>query len=219
MESVVFHNLVRRLLLLLAFAGLSSTATWGQIPDQQKTCSDLETRAFTIGTWMAHTWSGGDMNGSKTRVAVVGKELQDGTPYYWFELSLDDPARPAAKMTFQILVGGPGVTSAGVRSVIMKAGNMPAMRVPPETAHMFNGINVAQIARECRTMQLVAWDDVSVPAGKFRAMHLRDPRTSAEFWITPGAQSGIVKLIWKDGSTAVLTAQGNDAKSSITGMP
>jgi hypothetical protein len=114
-----------------------------------------------------------------------------------------------------LLVGGPGATSAGVRDVIMKAGNMPAMRVPPETAQMFNGVNVAQIARECRTMQLVAWDDVTVPAGKFHAMHLRDARTSAEFWITPGAQSGIVKLIWKDGSTAVLTAQGNDAKASI----
>jgi len=50
-------------------------------------------------------------------------------------------------------------------------------------------------------------------------MHLRDPRTAAEFWITPGAQSQVVKLTWKDGSTAVLTAQGNDAKSSITGMP
>ena len=215
----MFHNLVRRLLLLLAFAGLSSTATWGQIPDQQKTCTDLESRAFTLGTWMTHNWTGGQMNGSKTRVAVVGKELQDQTPYYWFEVVLDDPARPAAKMTVQILAGGPGATTAGVRRAVMKMGNTPAMRVPPETVQMFNGINVAQIARECRTMQLVTWEDATVPAGEFRAMHLRDPRTAAEFWITSGAQSGIVKLTWKDGSTAVLTAQGNDAKSSITGMP
>ena len=159
------------------------------------------------------------MNGSKTRVAVVGTELQDQVPYYWFELSLDDPARPAAKMTVQLLAGGPGSVSAGIRRAIMKMGSMPPMPVPTETVQMFNGINVAKIARECRTMQLVAWDDLSVPAGKFRAMHLRDARTSADFWITPGAQSGIVKLIWKDGSTAVLTAQGSDAKSSISGMP
>lgn len=159
------------------------------------------------------------MTGSKTRVAVVGTELQDRVPYYWFELSLDDPARPAAKMTVQLLAGGPGSVSAGIRRAVMKMGTMPPMTVPPETVQMFNGINVAQIARECRSMQLVAWDDLSVPAGKFRAMHLRDARTSADFWITPGAQSGIVKLIWKDGSTAVLTAQGSDAKSSISGMP
>jgi hypothetical protein len=210
----VFYRHVSTLALGLALSGLGSAA-WGQVPDQQTTCSDLEGRAFALGTWMTHNWSGGQMTGSTTRVAVVGKELQDRIPLYWFELSLDDPARPAAKMTFKLLVGGPGATSAGVRDVIMKAGNMPAMRVPPETAQMFNGVNVAQIARECRTMQLVAWDDVTVPAGKFHAMHLRDARTSAEFWITPGVQSGIVKLIWKDGSTAVLTAQGSDAKSSI----
>lgn len=200
----MFHSLV--MLLLVS----------GQVPDQQRTCADLEGRAFTIGTWMTHNWTGGQMNGSKTRVAVVGKELQDRVPYYWFEVALDDAAR-GAKMTVQILAGGPGTTD-GVRKATMKMGNMPPMTVPPETVQMFNGINVAQIARECRTMQLVAWDDVTVPAGKFRAMHLRDARTSADFWITPGAQSQIVKLIWKDGSTAVLTAQGNDAKSSITGM-
>jgi hypothetical protein len=205
----VFHSLVTSLIALL---------TWGQVPDQEKTCAGLQSRAFTIGTWMTHNWTGGQMNGSKTRVAVVGTELQDRVPYYWFEVSLDDPARPAAKMTVQLLAGGPGSTAAGVRRAVMKVGNMPPMTVPPETVQMFNGINVAQIARDCRTMQLVAWDDLSVPAGKFRAMHLRDPRTSADFWIT-GAESGIVKLIWKDGSTAVLTAQGNDAKSSITGMP
>lgn len=204
------HSLVHTLMFVL---------TLGQVSDQEKTCADLEARAFTIGTWMAHDWSRGQMNGSKTRVAVVGSELQDRTPFYWFEVSLDDPARPAAKMTVQLLAGGPGSVSAGIRRAVMKMGNMPPMTVPPETVQMFNGINVAQIARECRKMQLVAWDDLTIPAGKFRAMHLRDPRTSAEFWITPGEQSGIVKLLWKDGSTAVLTAQGSDAKSSIAGMP
>jgi hypothetical protein len=204
----MFHSLVNTMMLILAS---------GQIPDQQRTCADLEARAFAIGTWMTHTWTGGQMNGSKTRVAVVGKELLDRVPYYWFEVALDDPAR-GAKMTVQILAGGPG-SAAGVRKATMKMGNMPPMTVPPETVQMFNGINVAQIARECRTMQLVAWDDVTVPAGKFRAMHLRDSRTSADFWITAGAQSQIVKLIWKDGSTAVLTAQGTDAKSSLPGMP
>ncbi|HKA60294.1 MAG TPA: hypothetical protein VKD28_16885 [Gemmatimonadales bacterium] len=198
---------------------MAALLIWGQAPDQQNTCRDLESRAFTLGTWMSHNWTGGQMTGSKTRVAVVGTELQDRVPYYWFEVSLDDPARPASKMTVQLLAGGPGSTSAGIRKATMKMGSMPPMTVPPSTVQMFNGINVAQIARECRSMQLVAWDDLSVPAGKFRAMHLRDPRTSADFWITPGAQSGIVKLIWKDGSTAVLTAQGSDAKSSLTGMP
>lgn len=206
----MFHSLVQPLAALVI---------WGQVPDQLNTCRDLESRAFTLGTWMSHDWRGGQMTGSKTRVAVVGTELQDRVPYYWFEVSLDDPARPAAKMTVQLLAGGPGSVSAGIRRAIMKMGNMPPMTVPPETVQMFNGINVAQIARECRFMQLVAWDDLSVPAGKFRAMHLRDARTSADFWITAGAQSGIVKLIWKDGSTAVLTAQGSDAKSSISGMP
>ena len=205
----MFHSLVNTVMLVLAS---------GQTPDQQKTCADLETRAFTIGTWMTHTWTGGQMNGSKTRVAVVGKELQDGIAYYWFELSLDDPAR-GAKMIVQILAGGPGNTAAGVRKAIMKMGNMPPMPVPAETVRMVDGINVAQIARECRTMALVGWDQVNAPAGTFRAMHLRDSRTSADFWITSGAQSQIVKLTWKDGSTAVLTAQGNDAKSTISGMP
>jgi len=205
----VFHSLVNTVMFVLAS---------GQTPDQQKTCADLESRAFTIGTWMTHNWTGGQMNGSKTRVAVVGKELQDGVAYYWFEVSLDDAAR-GAKMTVQILTSGPGNTAGGVRKALMKMGNMPPMTVPAETVRMFDGINVAQIARECRTMALVGWEDVTAPAGTFRAMHLRDARTSAEVWITAGAQSQIVKLMWKDGSTAVLTAQGSDAQSSISGMP
>jgi hypothetical protein len=212
----VFHRSLRLFVLALALLGCVAQRSWAQLPDQQKTCGDLETRAFTIGTWMTHTWSGGQMNGSRTRVAVVGKDGKDSTASYWFELSLDEPARPAAKMTFKILAGGPGAPSAGIRSVIIKSGNMPAMRAPPETAQMFNDINVAQLARECRSMDLVAWDDLSVPAGKFRALHLRNQRTALEFWITPGPQSDIVKLLWKDGSTGVLAAQGSDAKSSIT---
>lgn len=206
----MFHSLVTSLVALMP---------WGQVPDQQKTCADMESRAFTIGAWMTHIWTGGYMNGSKTRLALVGRELQDTTPYYWFEVLVDDPARPAARMTVQLLTGGPGSTSAGVRKAVLKAGGAPPMSVAPETVQIFNGINVAQIARACRGMQLVAWEDVSVPAGKFRALHLRDARNGADFWITAGQRSEIVKLIWKDGSTAELTAQGNDAKSSITGMP
>jgi hypothetical protein len=60
---------------------------------------------------------------------------------------------------------------------------------------------------------------VSVPAGGFHALHLRNQRTSLEFWITAGPHSGIVKLKLHDGSVGVLTAQGDDAKSSIGGTP
>jgi hypothetical protein len=55
----VFHNHVRTFGIVLTLAGLGGAAGWGQVPDQQKTCSDLESRAFTIGTWMTHDWKGG----------------------------------------------------------------------------------------------------------------------------------------------------------------
>jgi hypothetical protein len=168
---------------------------------------------------MTHDWTGGTLNGGKTRVAVVRQELLEKVPYYWYELTMDDPARPTAKMTFQILVGGPTSGFTGVRTVIMKTGNMPPMRMPLETMQMFNGINVAQMARDCQTMDAIAWEDVSVPAGKFHALHLRNPRTSLELWITAGRQSGIVKLKSNDGSVGALTAQGDDAKSSMSGTP
>ncbi|HWC73043.1 MAG TPA: hypothetical protein VG454_03830 [Gemmatimonadales bacterium] len=201
--------------MFYSMVGMSLLVALAQVPDRQKTCADLEARAFTVGTWMTHDWTGGQMNGSKTRVAVVRKESLDQTPYYWYELTMDDPARPAAKMAFQIQVGGPESNFTGVRTVIMKAGDMPPMRMPPETMQMFKGINVAQMARECQTMDAVAWEDLSVPAGKFHTLHLRNPRTALEFWITAGPRSGIVKLKSNDGSIGVLSAQGDDAKSSF----
>lgn len=215
----MFHSAVRTSVFVLALMATGSVPTRAQVPDRGKTCNDLESRAFTVGTWMTHDWTGGTLNGSKTRVAVVRQELLEKVPYYWYELTMDDPARPTAKMTFQILVGGPTSGFTGVRTVIMKTGNMPPMRMPPETMQMFNGINVAQMARDCQTMDAIAWEDVSVPAGKFHALHLRNPRTSLEFWITAGRQSGIVKLKSNDGSVGALTAQGDDAKSSMSGTP
>ena len=139
-------------------------------------------------------------------------------------MTLDDPRRPNAKMIIQTLV--PGLVGAGkVRAVIMKSGNQPAMKMPPQMVEMINntpGMNVTgEIARQCLAMEVVGWEAVTVGAGQFRALHMRVPGQAivTDVWVEPSLQFAMVKGTMKDGGQMELTGQGTGAKSSITETP
>ncbi len=213
---------VSSLLVIVALRAVLPGTAVSQAADKQRICSQVENHAFTVGTWATYNWTGGQTSGSTLRMAVVGKEAHEGTTYYWYEVTIDDPQHPNAKIVVQMLVPSLG-SNAGVRAVIMKSGDQPAMKMPPQMVQMVNampGTNVtAEIARDCREMDVVGWEDVTVPGGHFRTLHMKHPRTVMEVWVQPDLEFAMVKGTLKDGGVMELKAQGTGAKSSITETP
>jgi hypothetical protein len=206
----------------LSTLGLASASfpIAGHAQAQDQICRDVENQRLTIGTWASYEWTGGSSNGSKMRVAVVGKETHDGATYYWYEVTMDDARRPKNGMILQMLI--PGLLGTP-RSVVMKAGDQPAMRMPDQMVRMMTnqrGSNVAaEIARGCKEMEVVGWEQITVPAGSFRTLHLRHPLYGMNAWIQPTLNFSMVKATMQDGGTMALSGQGTGAKSSITDTP
>jgi len=219
----MFHRRLTLLIAGLTLCAVYATLAAAQVSDKEKICSQVENRTFTVGTWASYNWTGGSSPGSTMRISVVGKEPHEGTTYYWYEVAIEDPRRPNAKVIMQMLL--PRLGAAGVRSVVLKNGDQPAMRMPPQMIQMINsapGMNMAsEMTRACHEMEVVGWEQVTVPAGQFRALHLKHPRPTmvSEAWIQPDQQFAMIKGTWKDGGVMELAAQGTGAKSSITETP
>jgi len=219
----MFHRRVIPLIAVVGVCAVHATPAAAQVSDKDKICSQIENRTFTVGTWASYKWTGGPSGGSTMRMAVVGKEPHEGKPYYWYEVAIEDPRRPDAKMIMQMLV--PSLGGGSVRSVVMKSGDQPAMRMPPQMIQMINsapGMNMAaEMTRACHEMEVVGWEQVTVPAGQFRALHLKHPRQTmvSEVWLQPDQQFAMIKGTLKDGGVMELAAQGTGATSSITETP
>lgn len=192
--------------------------------DKQALCHNVETHSFTVGKWATYNWTGGRTNGSTMRMAVIGQEMHEGTMFYWYEVTITDPKRGArGRMILQTLVSGLGQGVKGVRAVVMKSGDEPAMKMPQQMVQMMNstqGTNVAaELARQCMEMEVVGSENVTVPAGRFIAIHMRHPQNGMDVWVQPSLDFAMVKATMKDGGAMELTAQGTGAKSSITETP
>ena len=158
------------------------------------------------------------------RFAIVGTEAQEGTRYYWYEMTINDPTRGAkGKTIMQMLVPGLAYQAGGLRGMIMKTGDDPATRMPDQMIRMMGSrmaTNItAEITRSCLEMAVVGWEDVTVPAGTFHALHIRNPRDQTEAWVRTELYFGMVKVVIKDGSVMALAGHGGGAKSSITETP
>ncbi len=230
--------LQRRISSLMLTLALGATALTGRVAaqtsDRDKICNQVETRGYTVGKWATYRSTGGQTGGSTLRMAVLSQEPHDGTAYYWYEVSIDDPQHPKSRMIMQMLIPGIGDRVGRVRAVVMKTGDQPAMKMPPQMIQMINstpGLNIsAEIAKGCQQMEAVGWEQVSVPAGQFRALHMRrgggeggggggGNAMVSEIWVQPDLQFAMVKGILKDGGMMELTGQGTGAKSSITETP
>jgi hypothetical protein len=221
------HLMIRRcvgmLPLVAALGAAVATRVAAQESDKAKICNDVQNRELTVGTWASYTWTGGQNGGTTLRLAVVGKEPHEGTTYYWVEMGISSASRPGANMILQTLV--PRLGAGRVRAVIMKSGDQPAMKLSPQMLQMINNnpsMNVSgEIARACQEMEVVGWETVTVPAGQFRALHMRNatPAMISEAWVQSDLQFAMVKGNLKDGGVMELTGHGTDAKSSITETP
>ena len=221
----MIHSRVRWVALLLALgaAVLARPAAGQASQDKDRICTQVQNRALVVGSWASYNWTGGRSNGTTMRMAVVGQEPQDGKSYFWYEVTIADPKRPRDRMILQMLVAGLG--TGNVRSIVMKSGQQPAMKLPPQMIQMVNsspGMNMAaDLARQCQAMEVVGWERVTVPGGGFRALHMRGTASGmvSEVWVQPDLPFAMVKSVLKDGGAMELGAQGTDAKSSITETP
>jgi len=214
--------LVSRFRSVLAFLLLTPLALHAQ--DKDQLCHTLESRPMRVGQWASFKWTGGRTDGATMRMAVVGTEAVGGTPYYWYEIAFTDPAKgPKGRTIVQVLIPGLGERASEVGGMIMKSGDEPAMRMPQEMLQMMRGRmgqNFAtEFARKCGEMTVVGWEQITVPAGAFRALHVRHAGEQTDAWIVPDLYFGLLRATLKDGSTLELTGRGSDAKSSITETP
>ena len=193
--------------------------------DKEQLCNDIQRRPMRVGQWASYTWTGGRTDGTTMRMAVVGTENVQGTPHYWYEMSFNDPKKgDKGKVIMQMLVPGITLQPGEVRGMIMKSGNDLAMRMPEQMVSMMGGRMAnqnfaAEITRRCREMELIGWEQVTVPAGTFRALHIKSAAEQTEAWMLPDFYFGLIKATMKDGAAMVLTGRGMDAQSSITETP
>ena len=209
------HNLrMVSLLTLLAAAPLVAQ-------DKEKICADLQNRPMRVGEWADYRWNGGRNDGSTMRMALVGTEAVAGKANYWYEIVLNDTRH--GKTIIQVLVPGFGFQSSSIQGLIMKSGSEPAMRMPQQMVQMMAGQMDknfdADFTRKCQKMTVVGWEQLTVPAGTFRALHIKDAGEQAEAWIVPDMYFGLARAQLKDSSAMVLTGKGTGAKSSITETP
>jgi hypothetical protein len=108
------------------------------------------------------------------------------------------------------------------RALIMKVGGLPAMEMPVGQPGGPGGPGSTPL-EDCASGTVVAWESVTVPAGSFRALHVRDARDSGDAWIVPDLPFGLVKAAMgsagSDSGDMVLTGHGAGATSQITETP
>ena len=202
------------LLTLLAAAPLVAQ-------DKEKVCTDLLNRPMRVGEWADYRWHGGRTDGSTMRMALVGTEAVAGKPNYWYEIAFNDATR--GKTILQLLVPGFGFQASSIHGLIMKSGTEPAMRMPQQMVQMMAGQMdqslEADFTRKCQQTTVVGWESLTVPAGTFRALHVKDTGEQTDAWLVPDLYFGVARAQLKDGSSMELTGKGTGAKSSITETP
>jgi hypothetical protein len=191
--------------------------------EKDKLCTDIQNRPMRVGQWADYRWTGGRTNGSTMRMALVGTENVASRPHYWYEIAFNDAGKGTSKTIIQILVPSLGFQASAVKGLILKSGTEPAMRMSEEAVRMMGsrmGQNFAtEFAHKCQETEVVGWEQVTVPAGTFRALHVRHTGEQTDAWLLSDLYFGLLKATLKDGSSMELVGRGTDAKSSITETP
>ena len=194
-------------------------------PLSAQTATDLTAVCKAVGDAKTGQWASFDATsgseGGKVRLANIGSQRAGDTTLYWFEVNVaaTDPSHGGV---LQLLAPSLSAGMAGVRSVILKWGLQPAVKVSGQMAALLiekTGQNNSVIdwAARCTTARVVGRESVTVPGGTFQALHANlDDGT--DVWASSDVPFGLVKLRGKDGVLA-LTARGSDAKSSLTEKP
>ncbi len=175
----------------------------------------------TVGQWVQYEMKADQIPGGKAdmRFAIVGTEQTAGSDHYWFEIKMNTTQ---GAFISQLLVPGYPYETSDVKGMIMKMGDQPAMKMPPQMLNMMqrqNNNQAMELAQKCEGAEELGWESVTVPAGTMRALHLRATDNSGEMWVTDAFPFGMVKWVGNKGEELVLLGHGKDATSSITETP
>ncbi len=185
-----------------------------------------------VGAWSEFKVVGGQNDGATMRMSVVGSETRAGTSYIWLETAGSGYAAGAGggggagraaqmRMVYKMLVPGFGPAWGQAQAVIVKYGDAPAMEMPVTHGRSSTAPG-AQALQRCRDAKVVGWENITVPAGTFRALHVRNADNRGEAWVDPDLPFALVK---DDNGSApgaesmVLVGQGRGARSVITERP
>ncbi len=209
-----------RRLTLPFLLGLVGTPLLSQTPPA---ACDAVNRPLTVGQWAEYEVRSAQMSAPfKVRLAVVGTEDVGGTKHFWHEMKM---ASPEGDMIMQLLVPGFPYDQSSIAGMIMKAGNQPAMRMPPNMMGMAQRAGGAtgiatMAADECAKATVVGTETITVPAGQIRTTHLRSNGSfQGDAWVSETIPFGLVKLTSNTNDAMTLVGHGRDAKSSITETP
>jgi hypothetical protein len=187
----------------------------------------------TTGAWARYRFEGGRENGATMRMAIVGTESHGDTTYLWVEVAAHGFAMGGSRggsgggdtltMISKMLVPGVGPGMASPRAAVMKFGTLPAMEMPMGMPGGNRSSPGADALRACAEAKVVGWESVTVPAGTFRALHVRNADGRGESWVVPDLPFAIVKVTRGNDNGAmndmVLLAHGSGARSEITETP
>ena len=204
----------------LALAVLPISAVGQNLPEL---CEEI--RVVKLGQWAEYAMTAPQLPQGPTnmRFAIVGTEQADGERHYWHETKAETPT---GTIVTQMLVPGFPYDPSQVKRMVMKMGDQPAMDVSETMLTMIRSqmgnnpaIEAASRCGDTSDVEEVGWETMSVPAGSFRALHLRSTELQAEWWISSEASFGMVKFVGPGGQEMVLVGHGSDAQSSLNGRP
>ena len=181
----------------------------------------------SVGGWGEYRYTGGEQAGSTMRMAIVGTEMRGDTSMIWLEMALripmpgGDSAHATMPVIAKMLVPGFGSEMSHPRAEVMKYGTAPAMTMPADMDSGSAG-GSPELLQNCLHSQIVGWEQVTVPAGTFRALHVRTAAGDEDTWLDPSLPIGVVKDSSSgngDSTGVVLVRHGTGATSQITETP
>ena len=202
----------------IAALGMATAAGVGQAQDLSKMCKTV--RDVQVGQWAEYQITDSQEGKSgRMRLAIFGSKDVAGKQAYWIEIKMK---ADAGSVITQVLAGGYPFEASQIHEMIVKAGDQPAMKMPNQAVAMMRS-RIAQTpsldaANRCEEAKVVGFESIQVPAGEFRALHLKPVDAQVDAWALEEIPFGLIKSRSKDGEV-VLLAHGKGAKSSITETP
>ena len=181
-------------------------------------------RSVSVGLWVEYEISGAMAAGQSGRIrqAVVGTEVVNGTDHYWMETAMETPMGDA---TMQMLIPAWPFEPSDIQRMVMKMGDQPPMQMPEQAMQMMRSQMpenpATQAVEQCGDAEIIGWEDITVPAGNFRALHIRpttqEPGTQTDVWVSQDVPFGLVKvsMTGDEGGEIVLAGHGTDATASF----
>ncbi|MGH7532456.1 MAG: hypothetical protein ACREL4_04095 [Gemmatimonadales bacterium] len=181
----------------------------------QGPCADKGAKLPAPGSWSSYnaTQPGRDGPRSMTmKMAYLGHETGGDR----IEIQTQGERGP---VIMQMLVDGFPWGPAGLKEMVFKMGDRPAMKAGGQMMEMMRNRapNGGITAEMCAQLTVVGTETVSVPAGSFSATHLHSAKDSVDVWVS--AKVPFVIKVKGPNNSLELTGTGTGAKSSITETP